>query len=105
MGREQDRIRKKMEQNPIRECNRIQKRFCPELFSWFGNAKDPRHQSYIDYSIKTMLGTMYYKCIGGIESMQEMSRKFNDDNVCRNLYHFMGEKAKEYLPHGVTENE
>lgn len=105
MGREQDRIRKKMEQNPIQECNKIQKRFCPELFSMFASVKDPRHQSYIDYSIKTMLGTMYYKCIGGIESMQEMNRKFNDENVCRNLYHFMGEKVKEYLPHGVTENE
>lgn len=105
MGREQDRIRKRMEQNPIQECNKIQRRFCPELFSWFKNVKDPRHQSYIDYSIKTMLGTMYYKYIGGIESMQEMSRKFNDDNVCRNLYRFIGEKSKEYLPHGVTENE
>ena len=105
MGREQDRIRKKMEHNPIRECNRIQRRFCPELFSWFGNAEDPRHQSYTDYTIRTMLGTMYYKCIGGMESMQEMNRKFNDEKVCRNLYHFMGEKAKEYLPHGVTENE
>ncbi len=36
--------------------------------------------------------------------MQEMTRKFNDEKVCRNLYHFLGEKAKEYLPHGVTEN-
>lgn len=105
MGREQDRIRKKREQNPIKECNKIQRRFCPELFFWFGSAKDPRHQSYIDYSIKTMLGTMYYKCIGGIESMQEMNRKFNDENICRNLYSFMGEEGKEYLPHGVTENE
>lgn len=105
MGREQDRIKKKMEKNPIQELNKIQKRFCPELFSWFGEAKDPRHQSYIEYSTKTMLGTLYYKCIGGIESMQQMNRAFNDDNVCSNLYRFMGEKEKEYLPHGVTENE
>ena len=49
MSREQDRIRKKLENNPIAECNKIQHRFCPELFSMFGSVKDPRHQSYIDY--------------------------------------------------------
>lgn len=33
MSREQERIRKKLENNPIAECNKIQNRFCPELFS------------------------------------------------------------------------
>ena len=31
MSREQDRIRKKLENNPIAECNKIQNRFCSEL--------------------------------------------------------------------------
>ena len=105
MSREQERIRKKLEKNPIMECNKIQKKFCPELFSMFGNVDDPRHKSYIKYSARTMLGTLYYKCIGGISSMQEMTRVFNNDAVCENLYKFMGEDAKDYLPHGVTENE
>ena len=105
MGREQERIRKKLENNPIIECNKIQNRFCPELFSMFGKVKDPRHQSYVDYSARVMLGTMYYKSIGGISSMQEMTRAFNDERICRNLYRFIGEDVKEYLPHGVTENE
>ena len=105
MSREQERIRKKLEKNPIMECNKIQKKFCPELFSMFGNVDDPRHKSYIEYSARTMLGTLYYKCIGGISSMQEMTRAFNNDAVCENLYKFMGEDAKDYLPHGVTENE
>ena len=52
-----------------------------------------------------MLGTLYYKCIGGISSMQEMTRQFNDEKVVGNLYSFIGESKKEYLPHGVTENE
>ena len=52
-----------------------------------------------------MLGTLYYKCIGGISSMQEMTRQFNNEKVVENLYSFMGEKKKDYLPHGVTENE
>jgi len=48
---------------------------------------------------------MYYKSIAGIPSMQEMTRAFNDERICRNLYRFIGEDVKEYLPHGVTENE
>ena len=105
MSREQERIKKKLEKNPIIECNKIQKKFYPELFSMFGNVADPRHISYIDYSARTMLGTMYYKSIAGIPSMREMTRNFNDDVVCENLYKFMGDEKKDYLPHGVTENE
>ena len=105
MSREQERARKKLEQNPIVECNKIQQKYYPALFSMFAEVKDPRNQSYIDYSIKTMLGTLYYKCIGGISSMQEMTLKFNDDAVVENLYSFMSEEKKEYLPHGVIENE
>lgn len=105
MGREQERIRKKLEKNPIVECNKIQNKYYPQLFSRFSDVKDPRNQSYIEYSVRVMLGTMYYKCIGGIPSMQEMTRRFNDGHVAENLYTFMGEEKKEYLPHGVTENE
>ena len=105
MSREQERIKKKLEKNPIVECNKIQTKFCPELFSMLENVTDPRHQSYMKYSARIMLGTLYYKYIGGISSMQEMTRAFNNDVVCENLYRFMGEDSKEYLPHGVTENE
>ena len=52
-----------------------------------------------------MLGTVYYKGIAGISSMQGMTRNFNDDIVTKNIYHFMGSESKEYLPHGVTVNE
>ena len=105
MSREQDRIKKKLEKNPIIECNKIQQKFYPELFKRFTEVNDPRHQSYIEYSIKTMLGTLYYKCICGISSMQEMTRTFNDELVVKNLYTFVGEKIQDYLPHGVTINE
>ena len=91
MSREQERIRKRLEKNPIVECNKIQKKFCPELFSMFGEVADPRHQSYIKYSARTMPGTLYYKSIAGISSMQEMTRAFNDEKVCKNLYGFIGE--------------
>ena len=105
MSREQERARRKLEKNPVVECNKIQNKYYPELFKKFSEVNDPRNQSYIGYSVKTMLGTLYYKCIGGISSMQEMTRQFNDEKVVENLYSFMGESRKEYLPHGVTENE
>ena len=37
--------------------------------------------------------------------MQEMTRAFNNETISRNLYRFMGEDARDYLPHGVTEND
>ena len=105
MSREQERIRRKLENNPVVECNKIQKKFCPELFSMFGKVSDPWHQSYVVYTTRTMLGTLYYKSIAGIQSMQEMTRAFNHERVCKNLYRFMEQEAKDYLSHGVTENE
>ena len=105
MSREQDRFMRKLEKNPVVECNKIQNKYYPELFKKFSEVKDPRNLSYIEYSVKTMLGTLYYKCIGGISSMQEMTRQFNDEKIAENLYSFMEESRKEYLPHGVTENE
>lgn len=74
MSRERNRIMKKRESNPIAECNKIQKKFYPDLFSKFDRVKDPRHSSYIEYSCLEMLGTLYYKGIVGISSMQEMTR-------------------------------
>jgi hypothetical protein len=71
----------------------------------FDKVVDPRNQSYITYDTREMLGTMYYKSIGGISSMQEMTREFNDDKVVNNLYSFLERATKDFLPHGVTENE
>lgn len=105
MSRERERIIKKLEKNPSQECNKIQQKFYPELFLKFDQITDPRHSSYIDYSSKVMLGTMYYKGIAGISSMQRMTREFNDETVAKNLYYFMGSSTKKYLPHAVTVNE
>ena len=105
MSREQDRIKRKMEANPIGECNKVRQRYCANLFEDFAATKDPRHPSYTDYSNRAMLGTMYYKGIAGIESMQSMTYEFNREEVAGNLYSFLGEPGKDYLPHGVTLNE
>jgi len=105
MSRKEERIKKQLEKNPIVECNKIQKKFCPKLFKRFSETKDPRHLSYVDYTNKTMLGTLYYKGIGGITSMQTLTDKFNDAEVVKNLRQFLAEKNGQYLPHGVTLNE
>ena len=105
MSRERERIAKRIEKNPVVECNKIQQKFYPELFSKFGQVKDPRHRSYTDYSSKVMLGTVYYKGIAGISSMQGMTRNFNDNTVVKTLSRFMGSDSRKYLPHGVTVNE
>lgn len=105
MSREQERIRRKREKNPVEECNKIRQTYCPNLFGDFAGTKDPRHQSYIDFTNKAMLCTMYYKGIAGIESMQSMTYEFNKERVSKNLFRFMGETEKAYLPHAVTINE
>ena len=92
MGREQERIRRKLENNPIAECNKVRQRYCPSLFQDFADTKDPRNLSYTDYSNKGMLGTVFYKGIAGITSMQSMTCEFNKERVVKNLYWFMGEE-------------
>lgn len=105
MSRRQERLRRKLEQNPVMECNKIRQKYCPDLLQDFAKIKDPRHPGYKRYSGKTMLGTMFYKGIAGIISMRSMTNEFNRENVTRNLYRFFGEKEQEFLPHAVTVNE
>lgn len=105
MGRAEERMKRKLEKNPVEECNRIQEKYCPGLFRDFGDTKDPRHLSYTEYSNREILGTLYYKGIAGIESMQSMNYEFNQETTAKNLSRYMGEKEREYLPHAVTVNE
>ncbi len=81
MGREQERIRRKLESNPVTECNKVRQKYCPCLFRDFAQTKDPRCLSYTEYSNDELLGTMFYKGIAGIESMQSMTYEFNRENV------------------------
>ena len=52
-----------------------------------------------------MLGTLYYKGIAGIDSMQEMIEQFNTEMIFKNLSVFIGKKSREYVLHHVTENK
>lgn len=105
MSREQERIRRKPEKNPVVECNKVRKKYCPCLFQDFSDTKDSRHSSYTEYSNKVMPGTVFYKGIAGIKSMQGMTYEFNHEMVVKNLLQLMREKEKEYLAPAVTLNE
>lgn len=89
MSREQERIKRKLENNPVIECNKIRQKYCPKLFQDFASTKDPRHQSYTEYSNRELLGTVFYKGIAGIESMQSMTYEFNKERVSDNLFHYL----------------
>ena len=68
MSRKQERIRRKLENNPVVECNKIRNRYCPDLFRDFADTKDPRNQGYTEYSNDELLETMFYKGIAGTSS-------------------------------------
>ena len=84
MGREQERIRRKLENNPATECNKVRQKYCPGLFKDFAQTKDPRHLSYTEYTNDELLGTMFYKGIAGIESMQSRSMNILRDWIRKN---------------------
>ena len=50
MSREQERIRRKLENNPVMECNKVRNRYCPDLFHDFADTKDPRNLSHTESS-------------------------------------------------------
>ena len=105
MGRTLRRARKKMEEHPIRECEKIRKKFAPSLYKWFGNVKDPRNPSYVTYEMTEMLGTLYFKYLVGLTSMRSMTEYFDDEKIRNSLYHYLGANEKERLPHYQTVND
>ena len=62
--------------NAVVELSKIQRKYIPGLFKYFGATADPRDPRYITYSNTTMLGQMYFKGIAGIVSMQGMTEAF-----------------------------
>ena len=105
MGRKEDRITARLERNASAECNKIQRKYIPNLQQMFSDTIDPRNPSYIQYTNRIMLSTLYHKGLGGVVSMQEMTETFNQEMVVNNIYTYSGEKPQDYLPHYVTLNE
>jgi len=104
-GRKEQRKAAKKETNAIAELCKIQRKYVPKLFEFFGGTADPRNPCYITYPNTVMLGQMYFKGVAGIVSMQGMTQAFNDKTISKNLTMLMGCNRMKYLPHHVTENE
>lgn len=105
MGRKENRLKRKLEKNPAKECTKIQKKFCPDLMLRFHATEDPRNPSYIEYSNQELLGELYIKGLTGLVSMREMTERFNDGHVSRSICQILGVEERDYLAHHQTLND
>ena len=99
------RRQKRLEKNPILEYEKIRKKYLPNLYHWFEEIEDPRNQSYISYGMLAMIGTLHYKNLVGLVSMRSMNEQFEDEDVPRKIYHYLGETVREELPHSQSLND
>lgn len=104
MTRAEKREIKRKLNKEIADFLKIQKHYFPDLIQDIKKVMDGRHQSYITYEIEVILYVMILKNICSIESMQEMTEDFNEDECVKNIYKILGLEEKEYLPHYVTIN-
>jgi len=105
MSRAAKREVKKTFQKDIVEFIKIQNHFLPTFFKDLSNVKDPRNESYIDYDIEEILYSVIMKNVCSISSMQDMTDKFNDEEIARNMCKILNKEEKEFIPHYVTIND
>ena len=105
MGRRENRNKRKLEDNPVVELNKIIQRFYPELNKDFSSAKDCRNESYITYPIGLMLNSVFYKNAAGIETMQQYNEKGLSETFVKNVCRLSNVEETEFLPHYLTINE
>lgn len=103
--RAEKRELKRTLKSEIKEFLKIQEHYFPDLIQDIKKVMDGRNQSYITYEIEVIIYMMILKNICSIESMQEMTDEFNQDECVKNLYKILGLEEKDYLPHYVTVNE
>lgn len=105
MGRVEKRNMRRKIKRQIVEFLRIQAHYFPDLVEDIKKVLDARHQSYVEYQISVILYVIILKNVCSIESMQEMTDKFNEDECIKNIYLILGLEEKDVLPHYVTINE
>lgn len=105
MNRKQARTIKKDQGNPAAYFLRVYNNTMPGFLKAVDRFADPRHQSYITYPQRVMIGTMLLKNACGILSMNQMPQKFNDDAYIKNISLIceLPEELEE-IPHFVTIN-
>ena len=103
MNRKTKRMLKK-DHRFLNEVMNIIHKYFPELFDMFNDLTDLRHQSYIDYNMKTICVTRFIALICGIKTMNAMTDTFNNDNVINNISNILNMNLSE-LPHYDTIND
>lgn len=86
------------------EFIKIKNHFFSDFNSKLKGVKDSRHQSYIEYSPDIILFSMIMKNITSIESMNQMTVKFNSEKCINNLSRVLEYEELDELPHHDTIN-
>lgn len=94
ISREQRRALVK-DKNLLKETIKIINKYLPELMKMLSNLTDKRHQSYITYSMKTIIMTRLLALICGITTMNSMSKKFNTEEAIKNISSICNQQLDE----------
>lgn len=80
------------------ELIKTMKHFFKDLQKQLNSVNDPRHQSYTTYDSDILLIMTILKNACNLESMRNMTNKFNKDEVIENLKKAFGKKDLDELP-------
>ena len=103
MNRQEKRKLKKPK-NIIKQLESIIKKIDSNFFKRLNLIKDGRNKSYVIYEQAIVILTMILGHLTGCQSMNDMTNKFNDENVIRNINAILKTNYKE-IPHGDTIND
>lgn len=81
-----EKQRKTTEDLPyLQQYMNVSYHFFPELGNKLNKVQDARHQSYVNYSPRTILTTRILAYMCGIESMNMINAMFNTETAVRNI--------------------
>lgn len=89
------------DKNLVENLYRIIKKYFPWLLTKFNNLTDTRHQSYVEYNMKTICVTKLFGLLCGIASMKGIDDEFNTFQTLDNLSLILLEQLKD-IPHSDT---
>lgn len=103
MTRKEKRALKKSK-SILKELVKVIKNINPNFFKEIDKLEDPRNKGYIIYeqSVIVLVMILAHMCACG--SMNDMTYKFNKENVIENVNKILGTNYEE-LPHGDTIND
>ena len=87
--------------NPLNELLIIINQYFPNFYNWLDSLTDCRNKSYVTYDVKVCLVVRILALCTGIQSMNAISRDFNNDETIENINKILKENYVE-LPHKDT---